>query len=83
VLRPALDQIMDLKHPLMLLGDRIDWDFLDSRFSHGVCIRTWPAGPADPSNAVTWMRAIAATIIRTGSGSRPGCVAPRPSSSAR
>jgi hypothetical protein len=57
VLRPARDQIMDLKHPLMLLGDRIDWDFLDnrlshgvrSRFSHGVRIRTWPAGPADPS----------------------------------
>jgi len=43
LLQPALDQIIDLKHPLVLLGDRIDWDFLDSRF-RTVC----SAGPGQP-----------------------------------
>ena len=43
LLQPALDQIIDLKHPLVLLGDRIDWDFLDSRF-RTVCT----PGPGQP-----------------------------------
>jgi transposase, IS5 family len=43
LLQPALDQIIDLKHPLALLGDRIDWDFLDGRF-RTVCL----AGPGQP-----------------------------------
>jgi IS5 family transposase len=43
LLQPALDQIIDLKHPLVLLGDRIDWDFLDSRF-RTVCL----PGPGQP-----------------------------------
>ena len=43
LLQPALDQIIDLKHPLVLLGDGIDWDFLDSRF-RTVCARPRPAG---------------------------------------
>jgi IS5 family transposase len=43
LLQPALDEIIDLKHPLVLLGDRIDWDFLDSRFGT-VCL----PGPGQP-----------------------------------
>jgi transposase, IS5 family len=43
LLQPALDQIIDLKHPLVLLGDRIDWNFLDSRF-RTVCL----PGPGQP-----------------------------------
>ena len=43
LLQPALDRIIDLKHPLVLLGDRIDWDFLDSRF-RTVCL----PGPGQP-----------------------------------
>ena len=35
------DQIIDPKHPLVPLGDRIDWDFLDSRFR--ACARPAPA----------------------------------------
>jgi len=31
LLQPALDQIIDMKHPLVLLAGEIDWDFLDSR----------------------------------------------------
>lgn len=37
LLQPALDEIIDLKHPLVLLGDQIDWNFLDSRF-RTVCL---------------------------------------------
>ena len=36
LLRPALDQIIDLCHPLARLAREIDWDFLDGRFS-SVC----------------------------------------------
>jgi len=43
LLQPALDQIIDLKHPLVLLGDQIDWDFLDIRF-RTVC----SPGPGQP-----------------------------------
>jgi IS5 family transposase len=43
LLQPALDQIIDLKHPLVLLGDQIDWSFLDDRF-RTVCL----PGPGQP-----------------------------------
>jgi transposase, IS5 family len=43
LLQPALDRIIDLKHPLVLLGDRIDWEFLDGRF-RTVCA----PGPGQP-----------------------------------
>jgi hypothetical protein len=33
LLRPALDQIIDLGHPLVQLADAIDWRFLDGRDS--------------------------------------------------
>src|SRR5210317_1878747 len=36
LLRPALDEIVDLGHPLVRLAGEIDWDFLDERFS-SVC----------------------------------------------
>jgi transposase, IS5 family len=36
LLRPALDQVIDLGHPLVRLAQRIDWGFLDRRFS-SVC----------------------------------------------
>jgi IS5 family transposase len=36
LLRPALEDIIDLGHPLVRLAREIDWRFLDNRFS-GVC----------------------------------------------
>jgi IS5 family transposase len=36
LLRPGLDDIIDLGHPLVRLGREIDWRFLDQRFSR-VC----------------------------------------------
>jgi transposase, IS5 family len=37
LLKPALDQIIDLGHPMVRLAGLIDWDFLHTRFS-AVCI---------------------------------------------
>ena len=36
LLRPQLDQIINLKHPLVLLAEKIDWQFIDGRFA-SVC----------------------------------------------
>ena len=36
LLRPALEDIIDLGHPLARLARAIDWTFLDSRFA-SVC----------------------------------------------
>jgi transposase, IS5 family len=36
LLRPALEDIIDLGHPLVRLAHQIDWEFLDSRFA-SVC----------------------------------------------
>src|SRR5262252_1109861 len=43
LLRPALDQIIDLSHPLVRLAQQIDWSFLEGRFG-SVC----QAGPGQP-----------------------------------
>jgi transposase, IS5 family len=43
LLRPALDAIIDLGHPLARLAREIDWGFLDQRFA-SVCA----AGPGQP-----------------------------------
>jgi transposase, IS5 family len=43
LLRPSLDQIINLQHPLVRLADRVDWEFLDRRFA-SVCA----AGPGQP-----------------------------------
>ena len=50
LLRPPLDQIIDLGHPLARLAREIDWDFLDSRFS-SVC-RAGPGQPPLPTRLV-------------------------------
>jgi IS5 family transposase len=36
LLRPALEDIIDLGHPLVRLAREIDWQFLNTRFA-GVC----------------------------------------------
>jgi IS5 family transposase len=41
--RPALDQIIDMDHPLVRLAQEIDWSFLEQRFA-SVC----EAGPGQP-----------------------------------
>src|SRR5579863_2621113 len=46
LLRPALEEIIDLGHPLVRLAGEIDWGFLDGRFS-SVCA----AGPGQPGLA--------------------------------
>jgi IS5 family transposase len=43
LLRPALEDIIDLAHPLVRLAREIDWSFLDSRFA-SVCT----SGPGQP-----------------------------------
>jgi len=43
LLRPALDRIIDMGHPLVRLANEIDWNFLDQRFSKA-CTR----GPSQP-----------------------------------
>jgi IS5 family transposase len=44
LLRPALDEIIDMGHPLVRLAQQIDWQFLDRRFG-SVC----QGGPGQPS----------------------------------
>lgn len=50
LLKPALAEIIDLKHPLAQLGARIDWSFLEQRFA-AVC-RAGPGQPPLPSRLV-------------------------------
>jgi IS5 family transposase len=48
--RPALDQIIDMRHPLVLLAGKIDWDFIDERF-RSVC-HEGPGQPPLPTRLV-------------------------------
>ena len=48
--RPALDSIIDLEHPLVLLAQRIDWTFLEHRLG-GV----YKPGPGQPPLPVQLM----------------------------
>ena len=50
LLRPPLDEIIDLGHPLARLAREIDWGFLDERFS-SVC-RAGPGQPPLPTRLV-------------------------------
>jgi IS5 family transposase len=50
LLRPALDQIIDLSHPLARLAQEIDWGFIDGRF-RSVC-RAGPGQPPLPTRLV-------------------------------
>jgi IS5 family transposase len=50
LLRPALDQIIDLGHPLVQLAGEMDWGFLDGRFS-SVC-QPGPGQPGLPTRLV-------------------------------
>jgi transposase, IS5 family len=50
LLLPALDQIIDMGHPLVRLAALIDWNILDDRFS-SVC-QTGPGQPGLPTRLV-------------------------------
>ena len=50
LLKPALDQIIDLGHPMVRLAGQIDWGFLDGRFT-SVCTRG-PGQPPLPSRLI-------------------------------
>jgi transposase, IS5 family len=50
LLLPALDQIIDMGHPLVRLAGEIDWGFLDGRFG-SVC-RSGPGQPGLPTRLV-------------------------------
>ena len=50
LLRPALDQIIDMGHPLVRLAEKIDWRFLDGRFS-SVC-QPGPGQPGLPTRLI-------------------------------
>jgi len=45
-----LDQIINMKHPLVLLAEKIDWQFLDRRFA-SVC-SDGPGQPGLPTRLV-------------------------------
>ena len=48
--RPPLEEIINLRHPLVRLAGEIDWDFLAGRFS-SVC-RVGPGQPPLPTRLV-------------------------------
>ena len=48
--RPLLEEIINLRHPLVRLAGEIDWDFLERRFS-SVC-REGPGQPPLPTRLV-------------------------------
>ena len=50
LLRPALDEIIDLGHPLVRLAEKIDWGFLDGRF--GAVCQPGPGQPGLPTRLV-------------------------------
>jgi transposase, IS5 family len=50
LLRPALEEIIDMSHPLVRLAGQIDWQFLDGRFG-SVC-RAGPGQPGLPTRLV-------------------------------
>jgi len=50
LLRPALDQIIDMGHPLVRLAEKIDWRFLDGRFG-SVC-QPGPGQPGLPTRLI-------------------------------
>ncbi|MBM3601584.1 MAG: IS5 family transposase [Alphaproteobacteria bacterium] len=50
LLRPSLDQVIDMRHPLVRLAQQIDWSFLDKRFS-SVC-RAGSGQPPLPTRLV-------------------------------
>jgi len=50
LLRPALEEIIDMGHPLVRLAGQIDWQFLDGRFG-SVC-RPGPGQPGLPTRLV-------------------------------
>lgn len=41
--RPALDKIIDMRHPLVRLAGEIDWSFLEGRFGAVLPVWPWPA----------------------------------------
>lgn len=51
LLLPALDQIIDMGHPLVRLAALIDWKFLDDRFGS-----VWQTGPGQPGPPCQPMR---------------------------
>jgi transposase, IS5 family len=50
LLRPALEEIIDMRHPLVRLAAQIDWKFLDGRFG-SVC-QPGPGQPGLPTRLV-------------------------------
>jgi IS5 family transposase len=50
LLRPALEEIIDMGHPLVRLAGQVDWPFLDGRF--GVLCRPGPGQPGLPTRLV-------------------------------
>jgi IS5 family transposase len=48
--RPALEQIIDLGHPLVRLAAELDWEFLETRF--GAVHRSGPGQPPLPTRLV-------------------------------
>lgn len=50
LLRPALEEIIDMSHPLVQLVGQTDWAFLDGRFG-SVC-RAGPGQPGLPTRLV-------------------------------
>ena len=54
--RPPLEQIIDLRHPLVRLSREIDWDFVGRRF--GAVCRSGRGQPPLPTRLVAGPRAL-------------------------
>ena len=63
LLRPALEEIIDLGHPLVRLAREIDWGFLDRRFA-SVCT-PGPGQPGLPTRLVAGLFILKHTHNRT------------------
>ena len=63
-----LDQIINMKHPLVLLAEKIDWQFLDGRFST-VCT---PGPDQPPLRRHAWWRASLSQGVRQDAGTAIG-----------
>ena len=59
LLQPALEEIINLGHPLVRLAREIDWGFLDRRFA-SVCT----PGPGQPGLLLRWLQQLLRALMR-------------------
>lgn len=78
LLRPALDQIIDLGHPRAQLVSEIDWRFLDGRLYPRASVQANASGADVPAHAPEAIRDIRRKIARPAGSTARLRSAPRP-----